>query len=50
MIDWYPLKLIRCIRQFGKIQRISLTKDDEGHCRGFGFIEFGTEVSVLPLA
>jgi RNA recognition motif-containing protein len=32
--------------QFGKIKRISLTKDDQGKCKGFGFVEFETEVSI----
>lgn len=35
-----------CIHQFGTIKRISLTKDEQGKCKGFGFVEFETEVSI----
>ncbi|KAJ9113953.1 hypothetical protein QFC19_000149 [Naganishia cerealis] len=33
----------RVFSPFGSIKRISLAKDEEGKCKGFGFVEFETE-------
>jgi RNA recognition motif-containing protein len=32
--------------QFGEIKRINIATDDEGHCKGFAFIEFAEEVGL----
>ena len=32
--------------QFGDIKRVNLATDEEGHCKGFAFLEFADEVGV----
>ena len=37
---------LMCFLQFGDIKRVNLASDEEGHCRGFAFVEFLEEVSL----